>query len=124
MSQIIASAAIRGAHKIVAEAEEDAVDHDVVIKKRYRANGAWLIPRVKASITIEEFAAGDRRTGNKWRLPFDTQKKDYPEFQVLLNLDKDLLLDEDKSPSVIADEICHMAVKASCCQHVVHRKPL
>jgi len=25
-------------------------------------------------------------------------KKDYPEFQVLLNLDKDLLLDKDKSP--------------------------
>ena len=42
-------------------------------------------------------------------------KKNYPEFQVLLNLDKSLLLDKEKSPSMIAEDICHMAVKASCC---------
>jgi len=42
-------------------------------------------------------------------------KREYPEFQVLLNLDKSLLLDTGKSPSMIADEICHMAIEASCC---------
>jgi len=42
-------------------------------------------------------------------------KRDYPEFQVLLNLDESLLLDIDKSPKMIAEEICSMAVEASCC---------
>ena len=42
-------------------------------------------------------------------------KKDYPEFQVLLNLNEKLFLDKKRSASAIADEICHMAVKASCC---------
>ncbi len=42
-------------------------------------------------------------------------KKNYPEFQVLLNLSKKMFLDSEKSASAIADEICHMAVKASCC---------
>ena len=42
-------------------------------------------------------------------------KKNYPEFQVLLNLNEKLFLDKEKSASVIAEEICHMAVKASCC---------
>jgi glycerophosphoryl diester phosphodiesterase len=42
-------------------------------------------------------------------------KKKYPEFQVLLNIDEQQLLDKEKSASVIAEEICRMAVKASCC---------
>ncbi len=42
-------------------------------------------------------------------------KKNYPEFQVLLNLNEDLLHNGEKSVSKIADEICMMAVKASCC---------
>ena len=42
-------------------------------------------------------------------------KKNYPEFQVLLNLNEKLFLDKERSASVIADEICRMAVEASCC---------
>ena len=42
-------------------------------------------------------------------------KKKYPEFQVLLNLSEKLFLDKEKSASVIAEEICRMAVEASCC---------
>lgn len=42
-------------------------------------------------------------------------KKNYPEFQVLLNLNENLFFDKEKSASVLAEEICHMAVKASCC---------
>ncbi len=42
-------------------------------------------------------------------------KRSYPEFQVLLNLKERLFLDKGKSASMIADEICHMAVEASCC---------
>ena len=42
-------------------------------------------------------------------------KKTHPEFQVLLNLNDNLLLSKKKTASVIAEEICHMAVEASCC---------
>lgn len=42
-------------------------------------------------------------------------KKKYPEFQVLLNLSEKLFLDKEKSASVIAEEICRMAVEASSC---------
>lgn len=42
-------------------------------------------------------------------------KKNYPKFQVLLNLNEKLFLDKEKSASVIAEEICRMAVESSCC---------
>ena len=42
-------------------------------------------------------------------------KKKYPEFPVLLNIDEQQLLDKEKSASMIADEVCRMAVETSCC---------
>ncbi len=42
-------------------------------------------------------------------------KKSYPEFQVLLNLNENLLLDKQKSASMISETICDMAVEAACC---------
>ena len=53
-------------------------------------------------------------TGCKYKRAASLKKK-YPEFQVLLNIGHKLLLEKEKSASVIAEEVCRMAVDASCC---------
>jgi glycerophosphoryl diester phosphodiesterase len=53
-------------------------------------------------------------TGCKYKRAVSLKKK-YPEFQVLLNIGHKLLLEKEKSASVIAEEVCRMAVDASCC---------
>ncbi len=42
-------------------------------------------------------------------------KKKYPEFQILLNVGRKVLEGSGKSASLIAEEVCRMAVDASCC---------
>jgi len=42
-------------------------------------------------------------------------KDNYPEFQVLLNLDEYQLINKNISDYIIADDICRMAIKAACC---------
>lgn len=41
-------------------------------------------------------------------------KKKYPEFQVMLNIDKNMFLDKEKSASDVVEGICKTAVKAAC----------
>ncbi len=53
-------------------------------------------------------------TGCKYKRA-DSLKKKYSEFQVLLNVGHQLLLEKEKSASEIAEEICRKAVDASCC---------
>jgi len=42
-------------------------------------------------------------------------KNNYPEFQVLLNLNEKQLFNRENPADTIADEICRLAVKAACC---------
>lgn len=44
-----------------------------------------------------------------------TIKNNYPEIQVLLNLNEKQLFNREKPAYIVADEICNMAVKAACC---------
>lgn len=74
---------------------------------------ACIVPMIKL-IREADMVGSTIITGCKYSRA-SALKRDYPEFQVLLNLDKSLLLDIDKSPQMIAEKICCMAVEASCC---------
>ena len=53
-------------------------------------------------------------TGCKYKRAYSLKKK-YPDFQVLLNIGRKILEETGKSASLIAEEVCRMAVDASCC---------
>ena len=53
-------------------------------------------------------------TGCKYKRAYSLKKK-YPDFQVLLNIGKKVLEENGKSAFLIAEEVCRMAVDASCC---------
>lgn len=53
-------------------------------------------------------------TGCKYKRAVSLKKK-CPEFQVLLNIGQKLFLKKVNYATVIAEEVCRMAVDASCC---------
>ncbi|MCD6397179.1 MAG: glycerophosphodiester phosphodiesterase, partial [Spirochaetaceae bacterium] len=53
-------------------------------------------------------------TGCKYKRAYSLKKR-YPQLQVLLNVGRKILKGNGKSTSLIADEVCRMAVDASCC---------